>query len=92
MARGGDCGVAVAEFADEPLGVFAGGGVNFDVDIGHGSVVFVGELDVGVGNHGEVGDAGVEHGGLAVVLGEAFLVVLVCPPDEGCDLSDDFFF
>ena len=92
MARGGDCGVAVAEFVDEPLGVFAGGGVDFDVDVGHGSVVFVGEFDVGVGDHGEVGDAAVEHGGLAVVLGEAFLVVLVRPPDEGCDLSDDFFF
>ena len=92
VARGGDCRVAVAEFFDEPLGVFAGGGVDFDVDVGHGSVVFVGEFDVGVGDHGEVGDAGVEHGGLAVVLGEALLVVLVCPPDEGCDLSDDFFF
>ena len=28
VARGGDCGVAVAEFVDEPLGVFAGGGVD----------------------------------------------------------------
>ncbi len=33
-----------------------------------------------------------EHGGFAVVLGQAFLVVLVCPPDEGRNLPNDFFF